>query len=1124
MSSPRSDQEQIEQMASQLETVGDYKHGSIKRIKLKRFLTYSAVEFSPGPRLNMVVGPNGTGKSSILCAICLGLGGEPRLLGRADQVETFIQNGQEDAEIELEVAHENGDDAVITRVIRNGEKKNRSTFTWNGENISGKKVRERVSEIFQIQIDNLCTFLPQEKVGSFSGIKCKELLLETEKTLSENQDLYNTHLKLIEMQEALQNGDNNVENLKVKVEQLEVEIKKYKIGVDKMEERKKAEEQADLLRKKILWLICDTVRDDCLALKYRMDEAKEEVAQLEVELDPLERANNVAHTRLEKIKEEVKAIDEQTKNCEKIMTKEKEKYHKHDDDIEEILAEITSLDSNRMVLERTAEDLRDKIEDCQNAMNSCTSLEDLEEAFQQARQDQKDVYPKYQEKKTEFQQHQHKLSTIEDEWTTAKRRLDKLQDEKEQRRNHVLSQYKEVRAAFNWIHNNRNLFRKEVIGPIACEISPKSNNAAAYLEQHVPNSTLKSFVVQDKSDYDLLYQKVRIEKKIAINIIQIDRIAQDEPRLYSDEKMAMLKQDHGVVGYLDESFQGSDIVIEALKSSASIQKVLVGNDKTQDSLDNRGLVKILSESEKQDNSLTGYCLFASKGGKSFKYQSQISKYSGKPSLRVDDIRPARMLTKGGNTDDAKKRLTQTMQDIKLERNQIEQDIQRVQSEHDELLSESQNSQTRTKDIKAKMHNVRKAKNKLLNIQRKLRETEEKLETSDDEEKKRMISELKNRANSSFKAMNVHSESYNKMMEATVKASGARLNKELAIVVERTTSEKVTEAQHSFEKKKQEYFDLKRDYKDGKKGYKKAQAKAMTEAPLEDEEGSPTALKEKLEVDLSQFETVDHAQAALEDAEAKVNNIHSDPNIMRLYEEKRKELEESKENLDDMTDMKGKKINELNRQKDPWESSLDKIIATVDTRFSQYMGELGCVGGVHLRKGKSGDGNSNEESSFKDWGVEIKVSFREGVPPSVLSSQVQSGGERSVSTIMYLMAMQNMMCAPFRCVDEINQGLDERNERLVFKRIVENSTQPPGPNGPTDHCGQYWLITPKLLPNLTTMEEEAMNVICIFNGPFNMKNPKSWNTKHLLAMRKRRREECEVEDELEDRNKAPKLGD
>lgn len=74
-----------------------------------------------------------------------------------------------------------------------------------------------------------------------------------------------------------------------------------------------------------------------------------------------------------------------------------------------------------------------------------------------------------------------------------------------------------------------------------------------------------------------------------------------------------------------------------------------------------------------------------------------------------------------------------------------------------------------------------------------------------------------------------------------------------------------------------------------------------------------------------------------------------------------------------------------------------------------------------------------------------------------------------------------MVSPFRCVDEINQGLDERNERLVFKRIVENSTKPPGKRGLTDHCGQYWLITPKLLPNLTDMEVEAMNVVCVFNG-------------------------------------------
>lgn len=62
-----------------------------------------------------------------------------------------------------------------------------------------------------------------------------------------------------------------------------------------------------------------------------------------------------------------------------------------------------------------------------------------------------------------------------------------------------------------------------------------------------------------------------------------------------------------------------------------------------------------------------------------------------------------------------------------------------------------------------------------------------------------------------------------------------------------------------------------------------------------------------------------------------------------------------------------------------------------------------------------------------------------------------------------MALQDHMSTPVRSVDEINQGLDERNERLVFDRIVQNATKPPEGNDLTAHSGQYFLITPKLLP-------------------------------------------------------------
>ena len=54
-----------------------FQPGSIVRVKLTNFVTYTAAEFFPGPSLNMVIGPNGTGKSTLVCAICLGLGSPP---------------------------------------------------------------------------------------------------------------------------------------------------------------------------------------------------------------------------------------------------------------------------------------------------------------------------------------------------------------------------------------------------------------------------------------------------------------------------------------------------------------------------------------------------------------------------------------------------------------------------------------------------------------------------------------------------------------------------------------------------------------------------------------------------------------------------------------------------------------------------------------------------------------------------------------------------------------------------------------------------------------------------------------------------------------------------------------
>ena len=121
--------------------------------------------------------------------------------------------------------------------------------------------------------------------------------------------------------------------------------------------------------------------------------------------------------------------------------------------------------------------------------------------------------------------------------------------------------------------------------------------------------------------------------------------------------------------------------------------------------------------------------------------------------------------------------------------------------------------------------------------------------------------------------------------------------------------------------------------------------------------------------------------------------------------------------------------------------------------------------------------------------------RENEPLCPLTSHRQSGGERAVSTIFYLMSLQSLTPSPFRVVDEINQGMDPRNERLVHKRMVDiacgvtdnptistdsNDNGGEGEDGKQKLGGsQYFLITPKLLHDLEYAK--GMRVLCIASG-------------------------------------------
>ncbi|XP_076339825.1 structural maintenance of chromosomes protein 5-like isoform X2 [Tachypleus tridentatus] len=130
--------------------------------------------------------------------------------------------------------------------------------------------------------------------------------------------------------------------------------------------------------------------------------------------------------------------------------------------------------------------------------------------------------------------------------------------------------------------------------------------------------------------------------------------------------------------------------------------------------------------------------------------------------------------------------------------------------------------------------------------------------------------------------------------------------------------------------------------------------------------------------------------------------------------------------------------------------------------------------------------TDESEDFENYGVLIRVKYRDTEELKELTPYHQSGGERSVATVLYMMALQEMTNVPFRCVDEINQGMDSRNERKVFELVVKTAC--------LEATSQYFLLTPKLLPDLAYAEN--MTILFIHNGP-KMLNHTQWNLQQFL---------------------------
>lgn len=1003
-------------------------------------MTFTQLKCKPGPRLNLVIGPNGSGKSSLVCAIALGLGGEPQLLGRASSVGAFVKRGEDSGFVRISLRGDSvGEQLTITRKI---DKINKSEWMFNGKVVPKKDIQEIIKR-FNIQVNNLTQFLPQDRVCEFAKLTPVQLLEETEKAVGDPQ-LPVQHQRLIGKSHELKKLEVTVKQNGDTVNQLKALNAEQERDVERVRQREQLLSKADSMKKKLPWLKYDKLKveyiqagKDEATTKKNMEEAVKILKDLNAPIEELKKA---------KEKKEVAQ-----RNIMKTITKKSEQRM-------ESVANESHLGVQVRGIYNEMEELRKQEESRQHRISSAKkdlASAELELAnlpiFEPPKSELDRLKAQMLELDMSAKQKMSQKSEQEKFLSLEKRKLWQCTErltEMENANNKLLqalqrSGAEKIFEAYRWVQEHRSELNKEVYGPVLLEVKIPYREHAAFLEAHVPYYIWKSFITQDAADRDLLVRSLKPFDVPVLNYVS-DRVNNNAPFEISEEMRKL-----GIYSRLDQVFDAASAVKQVLISQSGLDRSFIGSKETDQKADAVSKLGIL-DFWTPDNH----------------YRWSVSRYGGHISASVESVSPSRLFLcslDAGEIEKLRARkkeleesiytLEANIKSLQLEQRKFEDEAAKLRKQRDELLNTVQLENKKRRELESR---VSQRKRKLEAL-----EKEDDLDTNVDKLVDHISRLNMQRFGIAMKTKNMlaeivalkrnYAEMYMSCIEHEAKIQKLKQNLK--------DQEKVT-VQASMH-----YEEFKKRTEHCKEQVAAAKRHAESIAKITPELG-----REFQEMP----GTVEELEAAIQDNISQANSIlFLNHNVLEEYETRQRKIEAISAKLEaDDNELKSC-VAEIDNLKENWLVTLRNLVAHINETFSRNFQDMAVAGEVSL---------DERDMDFDKFGILIKVKFRQAGELQVLSAHHQSGGERSVSTILYLVSLQDITNCPFRVVDEINQGMDPINERKMFQQLVRAASKPNSP--------QCFLLTPKLLPELDY--SEACSIITMVNGPWIEEPTKAWS--------------------------------
>lgn len=501
--------------------------GVLESVDLYNFMCHARYEFVLGPLINFVCGKNGSGKSAILTAIILCLGGKASATNRGASMKKFIKEGAEQARIICRIKNQ-GEDAYMhdeygDRIEVERHFSASGTSGYKIRNASGRQISTKRADLepildhFALQIDNPLNVLSQDNARSFissansaekykffiKGVQLEQL--DQDYTLLAEQ-MHATQQKLI-------TSKSDVETLERVMEQAKErrELAKRRDGIS---------DQIRDVRRQRAWIqvvdqekIVDAYVKENADADAKIAQAEAAFAILETRFQEADQAHQNTGVTLE---EAVAAID-QAKNEQRELTNS---YQEAKSTLANSQAEVRSVKDTISNHGKTIAKQEEAIQLEEqrlleiNGGGAARRLEELETAKSTVRQAKED-----------FEQHKAGRQNIEQTIRDCKNLEKERSEEKDRRQLDVENQQQrlnELRAKGDrqlgaFAPNTENLLRaieremrweQKPIGPLGKHVKLKKAEWSSIIERMFGNS-LNGFVVCSRRDANLLAELKR---------------------------------------------------------------------------------------------------------------------------------------------------------------------------------------------------------------------------------------------------------------------------------------------------------------------------------------------------------------------------------------------------------------------------------------------------------------------------------------------------------------------------------------------------------------------------------------------------------------------------------------